>query len=94
MRLTLLTLFFLLAGGLAGSFAGELTDKDAAAGRKLYVAKCAKCHRFYEPKNYNDSEWGRWMGAMSRKSKLKPEQEDVLARYLDAYRQGKITSAK
>jgi cytochrome c553 len=72
---------------------GELTDQDLAAGRKLYVAKCAKCHKFYEPKGYSQPEWDRWMSLMSRKSKLKPAQEKELSDYLDAYRRGQIPAA-
>ena len=74
--------------------ADELTPKEAAAGRKVYVAKCAKCHKFYEPKSYNEADWGRWMEAMSRKSKLKTEQDKLLRRYLDEYRAGRIPKAK
>jgi cytochrome c553 len=75
---------------LAGTTAGELTAQDLAAARKLYVAKCAKCHRFYEPTNYTEVNWQRWMESMSRKSKLKPPQQELLNRYLDAYRAGQL----
>ena len=88
----------LLAAALvwAGSPArgDELTAKEAAAGRKVYVAKCAKCHKFYEPKSYSEADWGRWMEAMSRKSKLKTDQDNLLRRYLDEYRAGRIPQAK
>ena len=72
----------------------ELTAKEAAAGRKVYVAKCAKCHRFYEPKGFNDADWRRWMESMSRKAKLKPEDDKLLREYLDEYRVGRIPKAK
>jgi hypothetical protein len=63
----------------------ELTE-----ARNLYVAKCAKCHRFYEPTNYTEPDWRRWMEKMNKKSKLKPEQVGVLARFLDACRAGRL----
>jgi cytochrome c553 len=69
---------------------GELTAKERAAGRKVYVAKCAKCHKFYEPKGYSDADWQRWLESMSRKSKLKTEDERLLRRYLDEYRAGGV----
>jgi len=63
--------------------ATDLSANDASAGRKLYVAKCAKCHKFYDPAKYSDEEWAKWMGKMSKKAKLKPEQEQMLSRYID-----------
>ena len=56
---------------------------ETAAARKLYVAKCAKCHKFYDPKKYSDEEWHKWMRKMSKKSKLTPEQEALLSQYID-----------
>jgi hypothetical protein len=74
--------------------ADELTPKELAAGRKVYVGKCAKCHKFYEPKNYGEEDWGRWMEKMGEKSKLKAEQQKLLERYLDEYRAGRIAKVK
>lgn len=91
MRILLLTFAGLLAAVFLSNAGGaDLTDQELLAGRKLYVSKCAKCHRFYEAKNYSGSEWDHWMSSMSRKAKLKPEQEQLLTRYLQAYREGKI----
>ena len=74
--------------------AESLTLKEAAAARKVYVAKCAKCHKFYEPKNYTDADWEVWMGKMSRRSKLKADQEEALKRYLEDYRAGRIEKVR
>jgi mono/diheme cytochrome c family protein len=52
-------------------------------GRALYLAKCAKCHKFYDPARYSESEWQKWMVKMSKKAKLKPDQEAILAHYID-----------
>jgi hypothetical protein len=68
----------------------ELTTKEISAARRVYVMKCAKCHRFYEPTNYAETDWRKWLDKMARKSRLKPEQEALLARYLDAYRAGRL----
>jgi cytochrome c553 len=90
--------FLMLGAALAvfaqPAFAGELTLKERAAARKVYVAKCAKCHKFYEPRNYSEADWGLWMDKMSRKSKLSAEQEALLKRYLNAYRAGQIEKAR
>lgn len=66
----------------AGFSPQEVTDANA-----LYVGKCAKCHKFYDPAQYPQKEWDMWMRKMSRKSKLKPAQEELLTRYLGAFRE-------
>jgi hypothetical protein len=67
--------------------AGEkLSETEFAAARKLSAVKCAKCHKFYEPADYSQADWAAWMEKMRRKSKLKPEQFDLLSRYLEEAR--------
>jgi hypothetical protein len=84
-----LMLAFTFAVGMAR--AEELSAEQAAAARKVYAAKCAKCHRFYEPTNYTEPAWRNWMEAMSRKARLKRDQDALLSKYLDAYRAGRVT---
>ena len=69
-----------------------ISTNDAIAGRALYVNKCARCHKFYDPAKYNDADWNKWMTKMNRKAKLKPDQAALLSRYLDAYRQPAATA--
>jgi cytochrome c5 len=86
-RLLLVWCITLIAVGFAaGEEASTVTEQRA--GRKIYEAKCAKCHAFYEPKNYSEVAWQTWLKKMSKKSKLKEEQARLLARYLKAYREG------
>lgn len=63
-----------------------LSDAEVDSARALYLAKCARCHKFYDPAKYTEAEWRKWMTKMSRKAKLKPEQDDTLRHYLDLYR--------
>ena len=77
------------AATAAGLSAKEITDANA-----LYTVKCAKCHKFYHPIDYPQNEWDMWMRKMSRKSKLKPAQEELLTRYLAAFRSQTPTSQK
>ena len=87
--LSLCFLNLVLAGCATPASAKEPVNEKAGA-RKLYVAKCAKCHKFYDPAKYSDEEWKVWMGKMSKKSKLTPEQERSLSQYIEeAYRSGK-----
>ena len=87
---TLCWLFLLIGVAHPAANADELTLKELTAARKVYVAKCAKCHRFYEPTNYSEYDWRTWMEKMNKKSKLKGEQAGLLTRYLDAYRAGRL----
>ena len=90
MRPLFLCLCIVLAAVDPAAGADELTAKEITAARKLYVAKCAKCHQFYEPTNYAESDWRVWMEKMNKKSKLKGAPASLLNRYLDAYRAGRL----
>lgn len=80
-----------LASVAAG--ADALSPKETEAARKLYTAKCAKCHKFYDPAKYAETEWRDWMTKMSKKAKLKPDQKELLSRYLDTFRNGSQSNA-
>ena len=66
--------------------AAELSSVELKDARKLYNAKCAKCHKFYDPANYDEGAWQTWMRKMSKKSKLKEAQVELLGRYLENFR--------
>jgi hypothetical protein len=88
----MLAYHFLVALGASTCLVGgeELTVRETAAARDVYVAKCAKCHEFYDPKNYSERDWRKWLGKMEKKAKLKDEQAGQLRRYLDEYRAGHL----
>jgi mono/diheme cytochrome c family protein len=82
-QIILIVLFGFGAGGCAvPAVAKDSPPNESAAGQKLYVAKCAKCHKFYDPAKYSEADWQMWMTKMSKKAKLKPEQEEALSRYI------------
>ena len=66
---------------------GELSATNLARGRQLYIAKCARCHKFHDPARYTNAEWKKWMTSMSKKSRLKPDQELLITRYLETFRE-------
>jgi hypothetical protein len=73
----------LLFAGCAGTAQRFDAGLDpVVGGRKLYVAKCAKCHKLYDPAKYSDEEWAMWMRKMSKKARLNPEQEQLISRYI------------
>lgn len=92
MRLVLFTSVAALVA-IGAARAAELSEREVADARKLYNAKCAKCHKFYDPAKYSEEEWHMWMFKMSKKAKLKPAQADLLGRYLEAYRNGTGTNS-
>ena len=63
-----------------------LSAFEIREGEALYTLKCAKCHRFYDPADYSNQEWQSWMLKMSKKAHLKSDQEELLSRYLGAFR--------
>jgi hypothetical protein len=65
-----------------------LPGGETETGRKIYYAKCAKCHKFYDPKQYSDEEWNMWMEKMKKKAKLSDEQERMLLTYIDTTLRG------
>jgi hypothetical protein len=80
----LLAAFLIGLAGCAGpASATDSSGDPTRAARKLYIAKCAKCHKFYDPAKYSDAEWAMWMEKMGRKAKLKPEQQQMVSRYIE-----------
>jgi hypothetical protein len=83
MRWFCLAPLFVLAGCASPGTGAELRGSPDQIAHKLYVTKCAKCHKLYDPAKYSDDEWQMWMGKMSRKSKLTAEQRDLLSNYIE-----------
>jgi hypothetical protein len=75
---------------LPAAGADKLTAGEIKMAHGIYTAKCAKCHEFYEPKRYSEKEWRSWLLKMNKKAKLKKEQSDLIGRYLDEYRAGRL----
>ncbi len=79
-------LFVGLCLAVFGSGAAELSSAETTAARKIYIGKCAKCHELYDPTAYADADWAGWLKKMGKKSKLKPEQLELVVRYTDTLR--------
>jgi cytochrome c5 len=77
----------------AASAAG-LSPEQSSAAVQLYTAKCLRCHKAYDPAAYSEEQWQSWMSKMSKKARLTPEQSDLLAHYLDAYRAASAATPK
>jgi nitrate/TMAO reductase-like tetraheme cytochrome c subunit len=86
MRIAILCFVAVLVLAESRAGAAALSPREVKEAQKLYNLKCAKCHKFYDPAGYTQPEWDEWMRKMSKKSKLKPAQHDLLSRYLEAMR--------
>ena len=71
---------------LRAAGAADLTPAEAAVGKRLYVNKCARCHRFYGPAAYDDAAWNGWMVKMKQKARLSDREYAALAAYLQSVR--------
>jgi nitrate/TMAO reductase-like tetraheme cytochrome c subunit len=86
MRLMIGILIAVSTAALVPASAAELSSKEIKDAKKIYIAKCAKCHKFYDPAAYDQAEWDEWMQKMREKSKLKVNQFELLTRYLETIR--------
>jgi hypothetical protein len=86
MRPLVLTLFVASLLGIGEAAATDLSPKDEVTAKKLYSLKCAKCHDFYNPADYNDADWHSWMVKMKKKSRLNSNDYDLVLRYTDLLR--------
>lgn len=68
--------------------AAGMSSADIAGAQQLYIAKCARCHKFYDPSRYDDAESKSWMMKMSRKARLNSDEETLLTHYIEALRNG------
>src|SRR4029434_4622173 len=59
-----------------------VAPETVAAGRNVYVVKCARCHLFHNTAEYSDADWRDWMRKMSRKARLTADQESLVGDYL------------
>jgi hypothetical protein len=54
---------------------------QAREAARLYVTKCARCHKLYNPADYSDAEWQSWVTKMGKKARLTPAQKELLIGY-------------
>lgn len=67
------------------AISGLLSAQEVNDAAKLYSAKCAKCHKFYDPRDYSAEEWDVWMKKMAKLSRLNSDQFSLLSHYLKTF---------
>ena len=83
MRRLVTTILFVSVVSLA------IAADDIAAGRKLHTAKCARCHKLYDPAGYDQKTWDMWTERMRQKAHLNNDQYRQITAYLDSIREAK-----
>jgi hypothetical protein len=58
------------------------TIDEITLARKLYQTKCARCHKFYNPWDYEPIDWNLWTIKMSKKAHLNLADGQLLSKYL------------
>ena len=64
--------------------------EDLAKAKDVYLTKCAKCHKLYEPQSYEDDAWSVWMNKMKKKAHLSEEQYELIRIYTEKIRKGEV----
>ena len=62
----------------------EERNMKMAEGRKLYEAKCQKCHVLYEPGQFRLKKWVRNLEEMKHKAELMKDEYDLILEYLSS----------
>ena len=57
-------------------------DSALAEGKQLYDNNCAKCHKWYEPKQFSKEEWKPILTRMQKKAKLDDVQMASITNYI------------
>lgn len=78
-------------GGLVVSqAAGDISGKQLAKDRRVYLVRCARCHKAYNPADFETETWNRWMRKMRKKARVKSDEEwEQIKRYLTSLKTSK-----
>lgn len=57
-------------------------DTALAEGKQLYDNNCAKCHKWYEPKQFSKEEWKPILVRMQKKAKLDDANMALITSYI------------
>ena len=79
-------LAFVAAAAVSAAGAAEQAPA-VPPGKKLYEAKCLRCHKDLDPTIYEDMTWKRWLWKMKDKARLDNEEYGDLSDYLKGVRE-------
>lgn len=60
----------------------DATAEQLKSGYHIYVNNCGKCHALYKPEQFSEKKWEEELPDMVSKSKLSPEEQELLVRFV------------
>ncbi|MDQ3002423.1 MAG: diheme cytochrome c [Fibrobacterota bacterium] len=66
----------------AGRNGQVTTVSTLKVGRKLYISRCAECHRLTDPKKLTPADWPEMVERMAENAKINPDQQRAITQYL------------
>jgi cytochrome c5 len=82
-RCLALSLGLLVSGCVASNTSLAAAEPDAAAGHRLYRAKCSMCHELVDPEAFSKQEWPRLLEKYGQRARLKPADQRSILAYLE-----------
>ncbi len=58
------------------------TAEELAQGKALYAEHCIKCHRIFEPSEFNAKKWNHEVPEMAQKAKIDSQKENLILTYV------------
>ena len=58
------------------------TQEVLEEGRQKYIDRCGGCHSLHLPAEFTESEWKRAVETMQARAKVRPEEKELILRYL------------
>ena len=55
--------------------------------KELYLSRCSRCHKLYDPRDYDAARWDYWMEKMKKKARLNDPQYQAIRRYAESLRE-------
>lgn len=71
----------------------DATTASLSAGRGLYVDKCSGCHALYVPATIGAARWPAMLDEMTQRAHLRPDQRELILRYLVTASRGSDAAA-
>jgi cytochrome c5 len=65
-----------------------VSHEQFLAGKEVYEANCAKCHKLKDPRSHTPEEWVTWIDKMAPKAKITDEQKTQIYNYVSVNAKG------
>ncbi|MBN9482585.1 MAG: hypothetical protein BGO70_18570 [Bacteroidetes bacterium 43-93] len=66
----------------AGEVKKNYTEADLADGKAIWQGHCNKCHKLFEPTDFNVNKWNKVLPTMTKKAHLTDDEAGKVTAYL------------